>query len=53
MVTAHPAAAAPTSTSSSSGVPPWVWALVGLVVLGGIVVLVRRRDVGDDEAETG
>jgi peptide/nickel transport system substrate-binding protein len=54
MVTAHPASAAPTSTSaSSSGVPPWVWALVGLVVLGGIVVLVRRRDVGDDEAETG
>ncbi|MFD9698610.1 copper resistance protein CopC [Lentzea sp. NPDC059081] len=40
-----PVSNAPTSTTSqdSGGVPLWVWILVGLVVLVGAILLVRRR----------
>ncbi len=53
MVTAKPAeASASGSTTSSGGIPVWVWAAVAAVVVVGAVVLVRRRGAGDDEAET-
>jgi methionine-rich copper-binding protein CopC len=36
--------AAPSATSSTSGgVPAWVWILIGLVVVVGAILLVRRR----------
>ena len=34
--------ASPGSTASSSGVPPWVWVLLGLAVLIGVIFLIAR-----------
>ncbi|ANZ42014.1 hypothetical protein BBK82_44875 [Lentzea guizhouensis] len=40
-----PVSSAPTSstTEQSGGVPAWVWIVLGLVVLVGVILLVRRR----------
>ncbi|WP_158102683.1 copper resistance CopC family protein [Lentzea kentuckyensis] len=39
-----PVSNAPTSTSSASGgVPAWLWIVVALIVLVGVILLVRRR----------
>ncbi len=45
VVPSAPVSNAPPSTTpaSSGGLPAWVWIVIGLVVLVGVILLVRRR----------
>lgn len=50
--TATPAATDETDTAADSGVAPWAWVLLGLVLLALVVLVVmsaRRRRAGDDK----
>jgi peptide/nickel transport system substrate-binding protein len=53
MVSAHPvdASASTGDSSSSGGIPVWVWPLALVVVGGGAFALVRRSSKGSDEFE--
>lgn len=45
VVPSAPVSNAPPSTTpaSSGGVPAWVWIVIGLIVLVGVILLIRRR----------
>lgn len=51
--TATPSATDETDTAADTGVAPWAWVLLGLVLLALVVLVVmsaRRRRAGDDKA---
>jgi peptide/nickel transport system substrate-binding protein len=49
-VTARPPAGADPASGGSSGLPPWVWAVVAVVVVaGGVAVFRRGGRTGDDD----
>ena len=51
MVTAEPASDADATSGSSSGLPAWLWLVIAVGVVGGIVLVVRRGGrTSDDEA---